>query len=60
MNRCSDPSDSICINKEIKASKGFEGVSGVINMDKAGNATRSAVIKVITNGKAVYKTTVNP
>jgi len=60
MNRCSDPSDSNCINKEIKASRGFEGVSGVINMDKAGNATRSAVIKVITNGKAVYKTTVNP
>ena len=60
MNRCSDPSDSICVNKEIKASKGFEGVSGIINMDKAGNATRSAVIKVITNGKAIYKTTVNP
>jgi len=60
MNRCSDPSDSVCVNKEIKASKGFEGVSGVINMDKSGNATRSAVIKVIKNGKAVYKTTVNP
>ncbi len=60
MNRCSDPSDSVCVNKEIKASKGFEGVSGVINMDKSGNATRSAVIKVIKDGKAVYKTTVNP
>ncbi|MBL0687664.1 MAG: ABC transporter substrate-binding protein [Sulfurospirillum sp.] len=60
MNRCSDSSDSACINKEIKASKGFEGVSGIINMDSLGNATRSAVIKVIKDGKSVYKTTVNP
>lgn len=60
MNRCADTSDSICINKEIKATKGFEGVSGILNIDESGNATRSAVIKVIANGKAVYKTTVNP
>ena len=60
MNRCKNPSDSICINKNIKATRGFEGVSGIINIDKSGNATRSAVIKVIKNGKAVYKTTVNP
>jgi len=60
MNQCEDPTDSICINEKIKATKGFEGVSGVINIDKSGNATRSAVIKVITGGKAVYKATVNP
>ena len=60
MNRCSDPSDSICINKEIKASKDFEGVSGIINMDKSGNSIRSAVIKEFKNGKMVYKDTVNP
>ena len=60
MNRCADPSDSVCINKEIKATQNFEGVSGIINMDKSGNAIRSAVIKVIKDGKAVYKTTVNP
>jgi len=60
MNRCSDPSDSICINKEIKATKGFEGVSGVINVDKNGNSVRSAVIKEFRNGKMVYKATVNP
>ncbi|WP_024955314.1 ABC transporter substrate-binding protein [Sulfurospirillum arcachonense] len=60
MNRCANPEDSVCINKQIKSTKGYEGVSGILNIDKAGNATRSAVIKVITNGKAVYKTTVNP
>ncbi len=60
MNNCANPSDSVCINNEIKKTTAFEGVSGVINIDKNGNATRSAVIKVITNGKAVYKSTVNP
>jgi branched-chain amino acid transport system substrate-binding protein len=60
MNRCDDPTDSVCINKQIKATQGFEGVSGVINLDEKGNATRSAVIKEIKDGKAVYKATVNP
>lgn len=60
MNRCANPEDSICINKEIKSTKNFEGVSGVLTLDKTGNSTRSAVIKVVQNGKAVYKATVNP
>jgi len=60
MNRCANPEDSICINNAIKATKNFEGVSGILTMDKTGNSTRSAVIKVIKDGKAVYKSTVNP
>lgn len=60
MNRCANPEDSVCINNAIKQTKNFEGVSGVITMDESGNSTRSAVIKVITNGKPVYKSTVNP
>jgi branched-chain amino acid transport system substrate-binding protein len=60
MNKCSDPTDSICINKEIKKTKDFEGVSGMITIGTSGNASRSAVIKEFKNGKMVYKTTVNP
>ncbi|MBE0497279.1 MAG: ABC transporter substrate-binding protein [Campylobacterales bacterium] len=60
MNRCDDPTNSVCINEQIKATRGFEGVSGVINLDESGNAIRSAVIKEIKDGKAVYKATVNP
>jgi len=60
MNRCDDPTNSVCINKMIKLTQDFEGVSGIISIDKSGNATRSAVIKVIKDGKAIYKTTVNP
>ncbi|MBE0492403.1 MAG: ABC transporter substrate-binding protein [Sulfurospirillum sp.] len=60
MNRCADPADSVCVNSEIKKTKGFEGVSGILNIDAQGNASRSAVIKTVKGGKAVYKTTVNP
>jgi len=60
INRCANPEDSVCINKEIKHTTHFEGVSGFISIDEQGNATRSAVIKEIKNGQAVYKSTVNP
>ncbi|AXX92081.1 branched-chain amino acid ABC transporter substrate-binding protein [Malaciobacter molluscorum LMG 25693] len=60
MNKCEDPTNSKCINKEIKNTKKFEAVTGIISIDKEGNAIKSAVIKEIVNGKPVYKATVNP
>ena len=60
INRCANAEDTVCINNEIKKTTNSEGVSGFISMDKNGNATRSGVIKEIKNGKAVYKSTVNP
>ena len=60
MNRCADGADREGVSKEIKNSKNFEGVSGIINTDKKGNAERSIVIKEIAGGKAMYKDTVNP
>jgi len=60
MNRCANPEDSVCVNGEIRKTSKFEGVSGFISIDDKGNATRSAVIKEIKGGKAVYKSTVNP
>ena len=60
MNRCEDPSNSVCVNNEIKKTVKFDGVSGAITINNEGNATRSAVIKEIKNGKAGFKATVNP
>lgn len=60
MNRCEDPTNSICINEQIKMTTNFDGVSGNISINKEGNATRSAVIKEIRDGKAGFKATVNP
>lgn len=59
MNKCEDPTDSVCVNKNIRATKNFEGASGVISLEN-GNAVRSAVINQIKNGKKSYLTTVNP
>jgi branched-chain amino acid transport system substrate-binding protein len=60
MNKCEDPNDGVCIDREIKKTKNFEGVSGVINMSPQGDPIRSAVIKEVKDGKFVYKATVNP
>lgn len=60
MNRCKNPEDRECINKQIKETKNFQGVTGIISIDKKGNAIRSVVIKTIKNGKSVYKDTINP
>lgn len=60
MNKCDNPKDSICVNKNIRATKNFKGVSGIISLDKNGDAVRSAVIEKIVNGKNVYLKTVNP
>lgn len=59
MNKCEDPTDSVCVNKNIRATKDFKGASGVISLEK-GDAVRSAVINQIKDGKKVYLTTVNP
>lgn len=60
MNRCEDPTNSVCINEEIKKTKNFDGVSGKISIDNQGNASRSVVIKEIKNGVALFKAIVNP
>jgi len=59
MNSCEDPTDTICVNKNIRATKNFEGASGTISLSN-GDAVRSAVINQIKDGKKVYLTTVNP
>lgn len=59
MNKCKDPSDNVCVNKNIRATKNFKGASGIITLEN-GDAIRSAVINKITNGAEKYLTTVNP
>jgi len=60
MNKCKDPSDSVCVNKNIRATKDFKGISGIISLDDKGDAVRSAVVETVKNGKLVYLKTVNP
>lgn len=59
MNKCKDPEDKICVNKNIRATMNFQAASGVITLDN-GDAVRSAVINQVVNGEKKYLTTVNP
>lgn len=60
MQKCVNSLTSECINDKIHSTQGFEGVSGVINIDSTGNATRSLVLKEIKNGKQIYKDLIKP
>ncbi len=64
MNKCIDegkaPTDKVCVNNNLRHTKNYHGVTGVINIDKNGNAVKSAVVNVVKNGKFAYLTTVNP
>ncbi|MGP1450502.1 MAG: ABC transporter substrate-binding protein [Wolinella sp.] len=60
MDKCGNPNDKECINKNIRSTKDFSGVTGIISIDQNGDAIRSAVINEVKNGELVYKTTINP
>jgi branched-chain amino acid transport system substrate-binding protein len=64
MNKCIDEKkgadDKECINQKLRNTKGYKGITGVINIDENGNAVKSAVINAVKDGKFEYKTTVNP
>jgi branched-chain amino acid transport system substrate-binding protein len=64
MNECIDegkaPTDKECVNDKLRHTKGYKGITGVININANGDAVKSAVINEVKNGKFEYKTTVNP
>jgi branched-chain amino acid transport system substrate-binding protein len=52
--------DGAKIRDALAATKGFQGISGMINMGEGGNPIKSMVINKVEGGKFVYVTTVNP
>ena len=51
MNRCIDPTDKSCINRQIRTTKDFEGILGKISIDSQGRAYRPVVINAIKGGR---------
>ena len=51
MNRCDDPTDKSCVNRQIRATTDFEGVLGKISIDSQGRAYRPVVINTIKGGR---------
>ncbi len=64
MNKCIDAGkasdDKECINTNLRGTKGYKGITGVININENGDAVKSAVVNEVKDGKFAYKTTVNP
>lgn len=59
MNKCSDPHDRVCVNKNLRATTNFTGITGTLTL-KGGDAIRPAVINEVKNGQLAFKTVVNP
>jgi branched-chain amino acid transport system substrate-binding protein len=52
--------DTVKIRDAINQTKDFPGAAGMITFDADRNATKSAVIKTVKDGKFTYLTTVQP
>jgi len=52
--------DTVKIRDAVAATKDYPGAAGMITLNEDGDATKSAVIKVVQDGKFTYKTTVQP
>jgi branched-chain amino acid transport system substrate-binding protein len=55
-----DSLDTVKIRDALAATSGFAGATGIITLDKNGDATKSAFIKTVKDGKFTYLTVVNP
>lgn len=55
-----DSLDTTKIRDAIASTKDFEGVAGNVTLDENGDATKSAFIKTVKDGKFTYLTIVNP
>lgn len=52
--------DPVAIRDSLAKTAGFKGVTGTITLDENGDATKSAVILQVKDGKFKYLTTVEP
>lgn len=52
--------DSVAIRDAMASTKGFQGATGIINIDENGDAVKSAVILKVVNGQFKYIDTVTP
>lgn len=54
MNRCVDPADRACINRQIRSTTDFEGLMGKISIDSTGKAHRPVIINAIKKSRLEY------
>ncbi len=54
MNRCSDPADRGCINRQIRSTTNFQGIIGNITIGPNGKSQRALIINSIQNGRSKF------
>jgi branched-chain amino acid transport system substrate-binding protein len=54
MDRCSNPADRGCINKQIRSTTNFKGIIGNITIGPNGKAQRPLCINSIQNGRSKF------
>ena len=54
MNRCSDPADRGCINRQIRSTTNFPGILGNITIGPNGKSQRALIINSIQNGRSKF------
>ena len=54
MNRCSDPADRECINKQIRSTTNFTGIIGNITIGPNGKTQRPLCVTAIKGGRSKY------
>jgi branched-chain amino acid transport system substrate-binding protein len=54
INRCSDPADRDCINRQIRSTTNFTGIIGNITIGSNGKAKRPLVINSIQGGRLKF------
>jgi branched-chain amino acid transport system substrate-binding protein len=54
MNRCSDPADRECINRQIRSTTNFTGIIGNITIGPNGKAQRPLCINSIKGGRSKF------
>lgn len=54
MNRCDDPANRQCINRQVRSTVDFEGLQGKISIDSNGKADRPLLINAIKNSQLKY------
>jgi branched-chain amino acid transport system substrate-binding protein len=54
MNRCQDPGNKICINRQLRNTRNFAGLTGKITINEEGKASRPIIVNTIKNGEMKF------
>ncbi|HRW12936.1 MAG TPA: branched-chain amino acid ABC transporter substrate-binding protein, partial [Syntrophomonas sp.] len=55
-----DTADSVKIRDALAQTKDFQGATGIITLDENRDATKTAIIKKVADGKFVFEGKVDP